>query len=140
MDGDSFFCGFALTEFLLDGSDLCALKRLLENFLDKAGYDTALESEEFADVVAEMFQVFFCQMVASKIYRCERRHLVDGPYLCVVMKFLQLVGIKIWLHHVGDVSAEKLNLCHAEFHILLFEFLMGCIAQFMLREKFHLEF
>ena len=65
MDGDSFFCGFTLPEFLLDGSDLCALKRLLENFLDKAGYDTALESEEFANVVAEMFQVFFCQMVAS---------------------------------------------------------------------------
>ena len=45
MDGDSFFCGFALTEFLLDGSDLCALKRLLEDFLDKASDDTALESK-----------------------------------------------------------------------------------------------
>ena len=88
MDWNSFFCGFALTEFLLDGSDLCALKRLLENLLDKAGDDTALESEEFADVVAEMFQVFFCQMIASEIYRGKRRHGMNCPDLCVVMKLL----------------------------------------------------
>ena len=88
MDGDSFFCGFALTEFLLDGSDLCALKRLLENFLDKASDDTALESKEFANVVAEMFQVFFCQMVAPQIHRRERRHFVNRPDFGVMMEFL----------------------------------------------------
>ena len=88
MDGDSFFCGFALPEFLLDGSYLCALKRLLENFLDKASDDTALESEEFADVVAEMFEVFFCQMVASQIHRRERRHFMNRPYLSVMVEFL----------------------------------------------------
>lgn len=88
MDGDSFFCRFALTEFLLDGSDLCALKRLLENFLDKASDDTALESKEFANVVAEMFQVFFCQMVAPQIHRRERRHFVNRPYFSIMVEFL----------------------------------------------------
>lgn len=88
MDGDSFFCGFALTEFLLDGSYLCALKRLLEDFLDKASDDTALESKEFADVVAEMFEVFFCQMVASQVHRRERWHFMNRPDLSVMMEFL----------------------------------------------------
>ena len=88
MDGDSFFCGFALTEFLLDGSYLCALKRLLEDFLDKASDDTALESKEFANVVAEMFQVFFCQMVAPQIHRRGGRHFVNRPDFGVMMEFL----------------------------------------------------
>lgn len=88
MDWNSFFCGFALTEFLLDGSDLSALKRLLENLLDKAGDDTALESEEFADIVAEMFKVFFCKMVAPQVHGRERWHLVNRPYLGVMVEFL----------------------------------------------------
>ena len=88
MDGDSFFCGFALTEFLLDGSDLGALKRLLENLLDKSGDDTSLESEEFAYVVAEMFEVFFCQMVASQVHRRERWHFMNRPDFGVMMEFL----------------------------------------------------
>lgn len=85
MDWNSFFCRFALSEFLLDGSDLCALKRLLENLLDKSGDDTALESEKFADVVAEMFKVFFCEMVASQIHRRKWRHFMNRPDLSVMV-------------------------------------------------------
>ena len=88
MDWDSFFCGFALTEFLLDGSDLGALKRLLENLLDKSGDDTALESEEFAYVVAKMFEVFFCQMVAPQIHRRKWRHFMNRPDFGVMVQLL----------------------------------------------------
>lgn len=53
------------------------------NFLDKASDDTALESKEFADVVAEMFEVFFCQMVASQVHRRERWHFMNRPDLAL---------------------------------------------------------
>ena len=88
LEWDSFFCGFALTEFLLDGSDLGALKRLLENLLDKSGDDTALESEEFAYVVAKMFEVFFCQMVAPQIHRRKWRHFMNRPDFGVMVQLL----------------------------------------------------
>ena len=88
MDGDSFFCGFALTEFLLDGSDLCALKRLLENLLDKAGDDSSLKSEELTDIITQMFQILLGQMVAPQVHRRERRHLVNRPDFGVMMEFL----------------------------------------------------
>ena len=88
MDGDSFFCGFALTEFLLDGSDLCALKRLLENLLDKAGDDSSLKSEELTDIITQMFQILLGQMVASQIHRRERWHFMNRPDFGVMMEFL----------------------------------------------------
>lgn len=88
MDGDSFFCGFALTEFLLDGSYLGTFKRLFKYLLDETGDDSSLKSEEFADVVAEMFEVFFCQMVATQIHRRKWRHFMNRPYFRVMVEFL----------------------------------------------------
>lgn len=45
---------------------ICVLSKASRNLLDKAGDDTALESEKFADVVAEMFQVFFVRWLLRR--------------------------------------------------------------------------
>lgn len=88
MDGNSFLVGFLFSKLLLNCADVGVLERFLKHFFHKASDDTALESEEFADVVAEMFQVFFCQMVASQIHRRKWRHFVNRPDLGVMVEFL----------------------------------------------------
>ena len=92
MYGYSLLVGFGLPEFLLDCTDLSAFKGFLKYLFDESGYDTTLKSEEFTHVVAEMFQILLCQMIAAQVHRCERRHGVNSPDFGVVMELLQFVG------------------------------------------------
>lgn len=57
MYGDSLLVGFGFPEFLLDGAYLGAFKRFFKNLLHESGNDTALKSQEFAHVIAEIFFV-----------------------------------------------------------------------------------
>lgn len=85
---DSLLVGFRFTEFLLDSPYLDAFKRFFKNLFHESGNDSALKSEEFAQVIAEVLQILLCQMVAPKIHRSERGHGMNCPDFSVMVELL----------------------------------------------------
>ena len=85
VDGNTFLVGLLFSQFLLDCADVGILERFLKHFLHESGDNSALQPKKFADIISQMLQILFRQMIAPEVHRCERRHGIDSPYLGIVM-------------------------------------------------------
>ena len=91
------------------------------------------KSQELSDIIAQMLQVFFRQMIAPQLNGMERRCGVNSPCSCVMMQFSQFLCLHKLLHGISYIGTNELHLLQRIFLIIALELIKGFVAFILLR-------